>query len=178
MAEKLTVARPYANAVFELAQTTGTLAEWSEALDGLVQVSRVPAVAALIDSPQVAAGKRAAILVEIVGDVLGPHGKNLVRVLSEKKRLGCLPEIAHEYEALRRRAEAVVDVEMRTAIEVKQDRQTTITEGLKRKLGRDVRLHCVVDDKVIGGAVFRAGDIVIDDSIRSRLDKLAAAMTL
>jgi F-type H+-transporting ATPase subunit delta len=178
MAEKTTVARPYAKAVFELAQAGDGLAPWSAMLQALVEIAAVPAVQALIDAPEVTAETRAGILIEIAGEALDGHGRNFVRLLSEKHRLDCLSEIADEYEQRRAEAEAVMDVEMRSAVEVDAERQATIAAGLKRRLGRDVRLHCVVDDSVIGGAVLRAGDTVIDDSIRGRLDKLAATMSV
>lgn len=178
MAEKTTIARPYARAVFDLARTDDALAHWGEQLRALTDIVHVPAVAALIETPEVTGEKRAGILIEIAGDALDARGRNLVRLLSEKHRLDCVPEIAVEYERLRSEAEAVVDVEMRSAVEVDAERQAAIAAGLKRRLGRDVRLHCVVDEDVVGGAVLKAGDTVIDDSIRGRLDKLAAAMTL
>jgi F-type H+-transporting ATPase subunit delta len=178
MAEKTTIARPYARAVFDLARTDDALAHWGEQLRALTDIVHVPAVAALIETPEVTGEKRAGILIEIAGDALDARGRNLVRLLSEKHRLDCVPEIAAEFERLRSEAEAVVDVEMRSAVEVDPERRAAIVAGLKRRLGRDVRLHCVVDDSVVGGAVLKAGDTVIDDSIRGRLDKLAAAMTL
>jgi F-type H+-transporting ATPase subunit delta len=178
MAEKATIARPYAKAIFELAEAGGALARWSGVLATLVEIARVPAVVALIDAPEVTAEKRAGVLIEIAGDTLDGEGRNLVRLLSEEHRLDCLAEIAAEYSRLRAAAEAVIDVEVRSAVELDAERQAEFEQGLKRRLHRDVRLHCVVDDSVVGGAMIRAGDMVIDDSIRGRLDKLATAMTL
>ncbi|HET7675437.1 MAG TPA: F0F1 ATP synthase subunit delta [Gammaproteobacteria bacterium] len=178
MAEKTTIARPYAKAVFELAQAEKALPRWGDTLNALADLVRVPAVAALIAAPEVTAEKRAGILIEIAGDALDAQGRNLVRLLAEKHRLDCAPEIADEYERLRADAERVVDVEVRAPIEVDAALQQRFVAGLKHKLGRDVRLHCVVDDSLVGGAVIRAGDIVIDDSIRGKLAKLAAAMSL
>lgn len=178
MAEKTTIARPYAKAVFELARADDAFARWGDALAALADIARVPAVAAMIGAPRVTADKRAGVLIEIAGDALDKNGRNFVRLLSEKHRLDCLPEIAAEYERLRAEAEAVVDVEMRAPIEVDAERRNQIAAALKRRLGRDVRLHCVLDDSLVGGAVIRAGDIVIDDSIRGKLTRLAAAMTI
>lgn len=178
MAEKTTIARPYARALFELAEADKTVQQWSESLAALSDMAGVPAVVALIDTPEVTAEKRADVLIEIAGDAVGEKGRNLLRLLSQEHRLGCLPEIASEYEAYRSVAEATVDVEVRSAVELDDQRRKAIAASLERRLNRDVRLHPVLDESVVGGAVLQAGDTVIDESIRGKLDTLAAAMTL
>ncbi|HEX5419344.1 MAG TPA: F0F1 ATP synthase subunit delta [Gammaproteobacteria bacterium] len=177
MAEKITIARPYAKAVFELAQREQNLSRWSRVLKVLADAVAAPAVAALIDAPEVAAAKRAEIIIEICGDMLDERGRNLLRLLSEKRRLDYLPEIAAEFERLRAAAEAIVDVELAAPIEIDPERRSEVEAALKRRLGHDVRVHYVLDEALLGGAVIRAGDLVIDGSIRGRLERLAAAMS-
>ncbi|MGH8290042.1 MAG: F0F1 ATP synthase subunit delta [Steroidobacteraceae bacterium] len=177
MAERTTIARPYATAVFDLAVDDGDLPRWNEQLRTLAELVAIPAVGALIAATDVSGERRAAILTEACGDALDPPGRNLVRLLSENKRLGYLPEILAEYARLRAQAEATIDVKLWASTAIDVAHQASVEAALKRRLGRAVRLHCVVDESLVGGAVIRAGDLVIDGSIRGKLERLAAAMS-
>lgn len=177
MAERTTIARPYAKAVFDLAVESGDLPRWSGELRQLAELVAVPAAGMLIAATEVSDERRAAILLDACGNALDARCRNLVRLLSANKRLGYIPEILAEYERLRAAAEATMDVELRATTMIDAAHQASLEAALKRRLGRDVRLHCVIDEGLVGGAVIRAGDLVIDGSIRGKLERLTAAMS-
>jgi F-type H+-transporting ATPase subunit delta len=173
MADRSTIARPYARAAFDEARADKRLAPWSDALGAGAQVVQDSRVKPLLDHPRVTPAQLADLVIEIAGDSLGDHGKNFVRTLAENRRLGYLPEIAEIFNELKDAEEGIVDVTVTSAAPLDQQQQLTLTEALARKLKRQVRLHCETDAALIGGAVLRAGDLVIDGSLRTRLDRLA-----
>jgi F-type H+-transporting ATPase subunit delta len=176
MAEITTIARPYAQAVFELAKAGNDFAGWSDALRLLALIATDPEAARWLASPRVAADQKAALLVDVAGDRLVPAGKNLVKVLARNQRLPALAEIARLYEALRNEAEGVVEAEMISAQPVTEEQQARVAAALKARLGREIHLACRTDASLLGGAVIRAGDLVIDGSARGKLGRLAGAL--
>lgn len=177
MAELRTLARPYAEAVFELAGDD--LAAWSGALDALAAIAANDDVAALIGNPRIDDGALAETIVAVAGQVAGDALKqagdraaNLVRLLAENDRLRLLPEIAAQYADLRAAAENRVDVEVRSAAELGETQRKALAKALEKRLARQVTLSCSIDEDLIGGAVIRAGDLVIDGSVRSQLARL------
>ncbi|MGB9428332.1 MAG: F0F1 ATP synthase subunit delta [Gammaproteobacteria bacterium] len=179
MAETHTLARPYAKAVFELAHERREPELWSTLLALLAGFTGNPDVQVMLGDPQVPAQVRAEALLDLcarAGHKPDPRGRNFVKLLAEYRRLPILPEIAAEYENLREQAEGVVEVEMRAATAVDAAEQTRIGAALRQKFNRKVKLTCVTDKSLIGGAVIRAGDLVIDGSVRDKLTRLAAAI--
>jgi F-type H+-transporting ATPase subunit delta len=176
MADQSTIARPYAKAVFELAQETGKLGQWGTLLRSISYAVDDPAVIALLHSPSVGGAKVGQIIVDALGDRLDEHGRNFVRLLAENGRVGILPEIAAGFETLRAEAEGTVDVNVTSAAPLTEEQKVELTASLQRRFGRDVRLHCEIDESLIGGAVVRAGDLVIDSSLRGRLQQLASSL--
>ncbi len=176
MAELRTIARPYAEALFELAQDNGHMAEWSEALANLSAIVGNKDVAVLIGNPNVATETLAQAIIEIAGhgdnQGLNNSGANLVKLLAENERLSVASEIAAQYEDLRAKAEDRVDVEITSAVELGQAQQEQITKSLKNRLKREISLSCVTDAELIGGLVVRAGDLVIDGSLRASLARM------
>jgi F-type H+-transporting ATPase subunit delta len=177
MAELRTLARPYAEAVFELAGAGDDLAAWSGALDTLAAIVANEDVAALIGNPRIDDRALAEALVAIAGDALKPAGggrpANLVRLLAENDRLRLLPEIAAQYADLRAVAENRVDVAVRAAAELGETQRRALAKALEKRLARQVSLSCTIDEDLIGGAVVRAGDLVIDGSVRAQLARLS-----
>jgi len=176
MAEKSTVARPYAQAVFELAREQDALAAWSDMLSAAVVVGTDATMQQLLVSAQVTRQAVADLFVEVCGDALDDTGRNFVRVLADNRRLDLLPEIAEQYAALRADAERTVDARVVTAFELSDQQQEKLASALKKHLGRDVRLECEIDKTLLGGAVIHAGDLVIDGSALGRLDRLAGQL--
>lgn len=178
MAEKSTIARPYAKALFELALEHKKLGAWSEALGLAATVVSDERVRKLLTSPHVTIEQLADLVIGIVGGQLDAEGRNFIRVLAANHRLGLLPEIAAIYEKLKAAEENTVDVTVTSAVALDKDQQQKFSQALSARLKRDVRLHCEVDSTLLGGAVLRADDLVIDGSLRGRLERLSAELTV
>ena len=177
MAELASIARPYAQAVFELAKDAGHYGPWSEALGFLATVAADKDMAALFSNPRVSRQQAADIVIELFGEGVGDEPKNLVRLLAQNRRLLALSAIAEQYEILRAEAERTIRAELETALPISDGEQHHIAEALKTRLGREVELVVTTNRELVGGAVIRAGDLVIDGSIRARLERLAAAVS-
>lgn len=176
MAEKITIARPYAQAIFDLAQEQGELTGWSEMLALAAAIASNEEMAAVIDNPKLGSEQLAELFIDICGEGLNEHGKNLIRTLAENDRIAFLPEIAELYEVARAQAEGSIQAEVVSASALNDAQQAAIAEALKNRLGREVTLECKIDESLIGGAVIRAGDMVIDGSVVGKLDKLATEL--
>ena len=177
MAEKATIARPYARAAFEHARSKNALGRWSELLAVASQVVSDARVRPLLGNPQVSVDQLVELIAGIAGDRADAEGRNFLRALAANRRLGTLPDIVAQFEVLRAEVENVVDVEVVAAMEVDPAQAERLSRALRTRLGRDVRLHTRIDASLIGGAIVRAGDLVIDGSLKGRLDRLAAGMT-
>ncbi len=176
MAEKLTLARPYAQAAFEIAREKNQLAHWSEMLEVIVTLLSDPAVKGLIGHPKVAWQQLADLVLHVAGDRLDEQGKNFVRVLAANRRLNVAREVADLFNMLRAQAERTLQAEIVSAYEVTPEQEQMVAAALKKKFGREVRIHSRLDKSLIGGAVIRAEDMVIDGSITGQLDRLAGIL--
>lgn len=177
MSEITTVARPYARAVFELAQSKGRLEDWSAQLAFLAAAIRDPSLRALIDSPRYTKEQRADLVIRVGEGRLDEEGANLVRLLAENDKLAALPEIAELYELRRAEAEGSVEAEVISAFAMSEPELEKLAAGLKKRLGREVRIKNRVDESLLGGALIQVGDMVIDGSIRGRLERMAATLS-
>jgi F-type H+-transporting ATPase subunit delta len=173
MADKTTIARPYARAAFAAAQAHGYLAAWSDALHTAATVAEDSSFAALLGNPRVSAKQLADFVIGVGGGKQGKEWDELVLTLAQNGRLVLLPEIATLFDALKDEQQGVVDVTVTAATQLDDKQQQTLTAALTRRLKREVRLHTAVDATLIGGAVIRAGDLVIDGSLRTRLERMA-----
>ena len=178
MAEISNIARPYAQAVFELAENAGDFGHWSDALHAMALVAANPYMGYLFNNPITSRRDAGQVLADVCGDRIDGRGKNLIRLLALNRRLHALPAIKEQYEALRAEAERTVRAELDSALPVSEQEQQQIATALKTRLGRDVELVYKIDETLIGGAVIRAGDLVIDGSVKARLEKLAAAISV
>ncbi len=177
MAERTTTARPYAKAIFALARKGNTLAATSASLTRAAEVVSDPRVRALLGSPHVSAAQLAELVTGVTGAGLDEFGRNFVTLLAQNRRLGFLPEIAALFEQMKSEVENAVDVEVTAASPLTPDQESRYVAALQKKLGRSVRLHTKVDGSLLGGAVLKAGDLVIDGSIKGRLERLATDLT-
>jgi len=177
MADRATIARPYARAAFAHAQEGKVLAAWSKLLGTAAAVAADSRVARLIGNPHVTGDELVELLAGIAGETEGTEGRNFLRTLAVNRRLGLLPEMAAQFETLRAEVENIIDVEVITAREIAAPQQQRLNEALKRRLGREVRMHTRIDESLIGGAIVRAGDLVIDGSLKGRLARLGSALT-
>ncbi len=177
MAEKITIARPYAKAVFELATDEAKLGEWSETLQLLSAISANTDFLVLANNPSVADDNIVELMVSIAGDKLVAGSESLVKLLVHNKRIRVLPEIAEMFDELRAEAEKTIEAEVISAFEVGEAEQKKIKAALKNRLGREVTLTCKIDESLLGGAIVRAGDLVIDGSVTGQLKALTSAMS-
>ena len=177
MAERITTARPYAKAIFALARKTNTLAQVATTLARAAEVVSDPRVHALLGSPHVTPVQLAELVTAVTGDKLDENGRNFLSLLAQNRRLGFLPEIAALFERMKADVENAVDVEVIAASQLTPDQESRYAAALEKKLGRQVRLHTKVDGSLLGGAVLKAGDLVIDGSIKGRLERLATELT-
>lgn len=177
MSELTTLARPYAKAVFEVAQAAGDMAGWSDRLGFMAAVAHDPAMRAYLDNPRLTRDAAAQGFLSVCEGRIDDPGTNLVRLLADNGRLMLLPEIAALYEVMRAGAEGKVGAQVVSARPVSEEQQAHIAAALKKRLGREIELVCEIDEGLIGGAVIRAGDLVIDGSMRGRLERLAARLS-
>ena len=176
MAELATLARPYAKAAFEFAKEANAMAVWAEQLSVAAAVSQSETVAKVLASPLLTAAQKGETFVDVCGDALDEKGKNFIRNLAANKRLGLLPAISDLFEQFKAQLEMSVEVDVTSAFELPQATLDKLATALKTKLGREVSVEGSVDESLLGGVVIRAGDTVIDDSVKGRLTKLAEAM--
>lgn len=174
MAEKNTLARPYAEAVFALARETKTLDKWSQTLQLTVAVAMDKRMAALIDNPRIPRERLTDLFLDVLGQNLNKDGANLIRLLIANRRLVLLPEIAQLFEQLKAEAEKVIEAEIISAHPLSPEQMKKIGAALKKKLGRAVHAVPKIDPAIIGGMVIRAGDLVIDGSVIGRLRALSS----
>ena len=177
MAESLTIARPYAQAAFLFASEHHTLKDWSEMLGLLAAVAADPVMSDMIDNPQLTEKQLADLFISVGGERLNEKCHNFIRMLAENGRLQMLPDIAALFEILRREAEQSIRAELVTAYPASEAQKDAVTAALKKRLERDIELQCSTDSSLLGGAIIRAGDLVIDGSIRGKLERLGSALT-
>jgi F-type H+-transporting ATPase subunit delta len=176
VAEPSTIARPYAEAAFKLADAQGKLADWSAALANLSAVAADERVRSAIGDPNLPAAKVAGLIIGILAGKLSGETENFVRVLAENGRLEVLSEIRAQYEALKNEREGVVEAEISTAFDMDQAQLADLVSRLEKKTGRKVRARVSVDKSLIGGVKIAIGDKVIDGSARAQLGALENAL--
>jgi len=176
MAEPSTIARPYAEAVFRLADAQGKLAEWSATLANLDAVAADERVRTAIDDPGFPAAKVAGIFISILSGRLTGDAENFVRVLTENGRLHVLAEIRAQFEALKNDREGVVEADISSAFDMDEAQVASLVALLEKKTGRKVRARVSVDKSLIGGVKIAIGDKVIDGSARAQLAALENAL--
>lgn len=176
MAELTTTARPYARAAFELARAEGQLDVWAQALSLLAAICSDNKIAGLINSPGLTAAGKSDLLKNLCGDALGQKQQNFVSTLADNKRLSLLPEVNRLFLSFKAEFDKTIDVEVSTAFEMSPEWQAKLASALSSKLACQVSLTTHLDKSLLGGALIRAGDTVIDGSVKGRLAKLAAAM--
>ena len=170
------IARPYARAAFAHAREHDRVERWSEQLALLAAIAVDPEGRRLLADPRLPRARRLELLLEIAGEGLASDVANLVRVLADNGRLAALDEVTAEFERLRAAAENRVDARVLTARELDEQQQQALAQALARRLGCEVRIQPSVDEELIGGVIVRAGDLVIDASMRGRLQRLATRL--
>jgi len=177
VAERATIARPYAKAAFEYARDANGLARWSQGLKTAAAIVADERVGPLTQNPRWSIAEVVGLVTDVAGANLDAPMQNFVRILAENRRLPLLREISAHYEELRAEVENTVDVEVVSAIALNPDQQAKLAQALSTRLKRKVRMQNSIDAALLGGAVVRAGDLVIDGSLQGRLQRLATDLT-
>jgi F-type H+-transporting ATPase subunit delta len=176
MAEPSTVARPYAEAAFRLAEAGNALAKWSEMLGALAAVAQDERISTAMSDPNRSDAQVAGMFIGILQGRLNGEAENFVRVLAENKRLELLPLIQEQFEALKNEREGVVEAEVQSAFELTAAQVADLVQRLERKTGRKVRTRVQLNRELIGGVRILLGDKVIDGSARAQLEALETAL--
>jgi len=184
VADNNTVARPYAQAIFEVADEAGALSDWSGSLGIAGELLADKGLVEYLRAPELSDEQRLEFLAGLF-DKAGADrlagkdekGTNFLKLLLENRRIAVLPEISEHFEALKAKVENSVDAVVTSAAPLNAQQEKEIASSLRERLGREVRITTEIDETLIGGAVIRAGDVVIDGSLRARLEGLANALT-
>ena len=171
MSEIATVARPYAKAAFDFAVENQAGAKWQEMLAFTAEVTRNEQVGELL-SGSIAPETLAKTFISVCGDEIDEHVQNLIRVMADNGRLTTLPEVLTQFIQLRDSLESTIEVDVISANELSEQQSAKISAAMEKRLSRKVKLNCKIDKSVIAGVIIRAGDLVIDGSIRGRLERL------
>jgi len=175
MSELTTVARPYAKAAFDFAVEKNTVEQWQAMLFFAGEVSVNEQMQNILNSG-LASEQLAQVFINVCGEQLDEYGQNLVKVLAENQRLQALPEISVFFNTLKAEYEKQIDVDVTSAVELSEAQQKELSASLEKRLARKVILHCNVDASLVAGMVIKAGDTVIDGSIKSKLSRLSDAL--
>jgi len=176
MAEITTIARPYAEAAFQLARDHNALPVWSQMLKLASDVVADPRIAEALDSPRLDAPAKESLLLSICGDGLNAEGRNFVRVLVEADRIALMPAIASLFETLKDDADGVAKATIETAFPLEGNELAELTAALERRFKRKVEAQVVVNRDLIGGARITVGDNVIDGTVQERLRAMAVQL--
>lgn len=176
MAEKLTLARPYAKALYQMAAFSGLFSNWSEVLELLALITKDQNMQSLIKNQTVSGAQKAQVIIDVAKVALQERGQNFVRLLAAEERLGIIPEIQVLFERYREEHEQVQDVEVVGFAKFSDEMKGQLKQILEQALSQGVNLTTSVDPNILGGYIIKAGDRVIDASIRGRLEGLYSQM--
>ena len=172
MSEFITVARPYAKAAFDFAVEHQSIDRWQDMLTFAAEVTKNEQMAELL-SGALAPETLAESFIAVCGEQLDESGQNLIRVMAETNRLNALPDVLEQFIHLRAASEAISEVEVTSANALSDEQLTKISAAMEKRLSRKVKLNCKIDKSVMAGVIIRSGDMVIDGSVRGRLERLA-----
>ena len=176
MTDFTTIARPYANAVYDTASETSSLDSWSDALANLSAVVSDAQMSDLLDNPETGKVQKGELLLQVLGDKLNEQQKNLVKLMAENGRLKLMTDVAEQFEVARAKAENKIEAEVISAFKLTAKQTGELVKTLKNKLGCEITLTTTIDESLIGGVIIKAGDTIIDASMKSQLDSLALSL--
>jgi F-type H+-transporting ATPase subunit delta len=178
MEERTTIARPYAEAAYQQAKLEGQVESWANAVELLSLIVQEPAVAERLNHPRVSREQLADLVLTVGGEAFSGTRENFVKVLLEGSRLGYAPEIFAQFHQLKAEDENTLDVEVISAYPLDEAAQRSIASAVQEKMGKEVQMTTTVDDSLFAGVVVRAGDQVIDLSLRGRMNQLTSQLQL
>lgn len=172
MADFSTLARPYAKAAFQLAREEGKLAQWSAQLAAIAEAVAHPQIATLLGNPALTRAQLVGLLSDVLDKQLDAQGRSFLKILAENGRLKTASAIRSQFEALKAEAEKRIEVEVTSAAAVDGSLKDQLAASIAKRLGRDVSVRWKTDESLVAGALIRAGDLIIDGSVRGELEKL------
>ncbi len=176
MSDLTNIARPYAQAVFELARDSNDFVGWGDQLSLLANIAADSNMVELLKNPAFGNDQQISLILDICGENISADAVNLIKLLVRNDRVNVLPDIAEVYAEKRAEAESVIEADMITATPIDDIQRQAFSTALQSKLGRSVKLNFEVDEDLIGGAVIRAGDWVVDGSVKAQLEQLVGAV--
>jgi F-type H+-transporting ATPase subunit delta len=176
MAELATIARPYAEAAFELARDEQALPAWSEMLRFAASIVGDERVAKALDNPRLDTAAKESLLLSIGGDRFDAQARNFIHVLVEGERVALLPQIAAMFETLKNEAEATAKATIESAFEMTDAQVAELQGALERRFGKKIETTVRVNPDLIGGARVTVGDSVLDGSVQAKLAAMHAQL--
>ncbi len=176
MTDFTTAARPYANAVYDTASGSNSLDSWGDALTNLAAIVSDAQMSRLLESPDLGKAEKGELIIKVLGDNLTDKQQNLVKLMAENNRLKLMPDVLAQFEVARAKAENKIEAEITSAFELSAEQISELVNTLKNKLGSDVTVTTSIDESLIGGVIIKAGDTIIDASMKSQLDSLALSL--
>ena len=176
MSELATLARPYAAAVFKRAKETQAAAKWSQSLAFMSAVMENRDISVVVDNPKVNKQRLSALMLDICQGHVNEENENFLKLLVQNNRLVLLPYIAKLFEAYKAEDEGYADVDVLTAYALSKEAKQNLAAILEKTLGKKIHMNVTVDKSLIGGVLVRAGDKVIDGSIKGRLQNMQKAL--
>lgn len=176
MSEQSGLARPYAKAIFELARDSNDYSKWSDQLALLSVIATDPDMLSVAGEPAVSESQITDLILDVAGDQFDEQARSLVKLLVSNDRLAAAADINQQFVVMRDEAEQVIEAQLITASEVDASQKKAIEAALSSRLGKEIKLEALVDESLIGGAVVRAGDWVVDGSVKAQLQDLVGAI--
>ncbi|WP_419149082.1 F0F1 ATP synthase subunit delta [Pseudoalteromonas 'SMAR'] len=175
MSELTTIARPYAKAAFELAVDKGTVEAWNDMLFFAGQVTSDEQVKTLLGSIATEA-EQSDVIIKLCAEQLNEQGQNLIKLMAENERLAAIPAVAELFAELKADYEKEIEVDVVSATALADDAQAKLVAALEKRFARKVKLNCSIDEAIVSGLVIKAGDTVIDGSVRGKLERLTTSL--
>jgi F-type H+-transporting ATPase subunit delta len=175
MSELTTVARPYAKAAFDFAVEAKAMDNWLNQLTFAAEVAQDDTIVGYI-SGGASVEQAQALFLNVCGEQVDSQGQNFLKVMAKNERLLVLPQVLEQFIALKADFDQEVFVDVTSAVDVTAEQKTTLSAALEKRLARKVKLNCTVDVSIVSGLVITAGDMVIDGSIKGKLNRLATTL--
>jgi F-type H+-transporting ATPase subunit delta len=176
MSELATLARPYAAAVFKRAKESGSSGKWSDSLAFLAIVLKDENIIAVVNNPKVSTERLEGLMLAICDGQVDKEGENFLKLLVQNRRLSLLPEIARIFEEFKAEDEGYIEVDVLTAYALSKESKLEFSSKLEKALHKKIHMNVSVDKSLIGGVLVRAGDRVIDGSIKGQLQQMHKAL--
>ena len=175
MSELTTVARPYAKAAFDFAVNAKALDNWLIQLSFAAEVAKDETVKGFL-SGGTSVEQAQELFLNVCGEQVDSECQNFLKVMAENERLLVLPQVLEQFIALKADLDQEISVDVTSAVEVTAEQKTTLSAALEKRLARKVKLNCFVDVSIVSGLIIQAGDMVIDGSVKGKLNRLATTL--